>query len=100
MFSTGQLASAEALIRWNDPATGLVPPARFIPLLEETGLIYEVGRWAVNRAVQDYLRWTRAGLSAVPIAVNVSPQQLWHRDFVADIQQAIGVTTSAPDSPR
>jgi len=89
--ATGQLAGAEALIRWNDPATGLVPPARFIPLLEETGLIYEVGRWAVHRAVEDYLRCSRAGLAAVRIAVNVSPQQLRHRDFVADIQRAVGI---------
>jgi diguanylate cyclase (GGDEF)-like protein/PAS domain S-box-containing protein len=88
--ATGQLAGAEALIRWNDPATGLVPPARFIPILEETGLIYEVGRWALHRAIGDYLRWIRAGLAAVRIAVNVSPLQLGHRDFVGEIKLAIG----------
>jgi len=88
--ATGQLAGAEALIRWNDPATGLVPPARFIPILEETGLIYEVGRWALHRAIGDYLRWIRAGLAAVRIAVNVSPQQLRHRDFVGEIKLAVG----------
>jgi diguanylate cyclase (GGDEF)-like protein/PAS domain S-box-containing protein len=93
--ATGELAGAEALIRWNDPEAGLVPPARFIPILEETGLIYEVGRWALRRAVKDYLRWNRAGLAAVPIAVNVSPQQLRHRDFVADIQLAIDIDPSA-----
>jgi diguanylate cyclase (GGDEF)-like protein/PAS domain S-box-containing protein len=88
---TGQLAGAEALIRWNDPASGLVPPARFIPILEETGLIYEVGRWALHRAIADYLRWLHAGLAAVRIAVNVSPQQLRHRDFVADIKLAVSI---------
>jgi EAL domain-containing protein (putative c-di-GMP-specific phosphodiesterase class I) len=88
-IATGRLAGAEALIRWNDPATGLVPPARFIPILEETGLIYEVGRWALHKAIQDYSRWSRAGLNAVPIAVNVSPQQLRNRAFVADIKRAI-----------
>jgi diguanylate cyclase (GGDEF)-like protein/PAS domain S-box-containing protein len=93
--ATGQLAGAEALIRWNDPVTGLVPPARFIPILEETGLIYEVGRWALHRALADYLRWTRAGLAAVRIAVNVSPQQLRHRDFVADIKLAVGIDPAA-----
>jgi diguanylate cyclase (GGDEF)-like protein len=46
---SGKLVGAEALIRWNDPLTGLVPPGRFIPVLEETGLIHEVGRWALNR---------------------------------------------------
>jgi diguanylate cyclase (GGDEF)-like protein/PAS domain S-box-containing protein len=93
--ATGRLAGAEALIRWNDPATGLVPPARFIPILEETGLIYEVGRWALHRAIGDYLRWIRAGLGAVRIAVNVSPQQLRHRDFVADIKLAVGCDPAA-----
>jgi diguanylate cyclase (GGDEF)-like protein/PAS domain S-box-containing protein len=88
--ATGQLAGAEALIRWNDPATGLMPPARFIPILEETGLIHEVGRWALHRAIGDYLSWIRAGLAAVRIAVNVSPQQLGHRDFVAEIKLAVG----------
>jgi diguanylate cyclase (GGDEF)-like protein/PAS domain S-box-containing protein len=90
-IASGQLAGAEALIRWNDPATGLVPPVRFISILEETGLIYEVGRWALHKAIEDYLRWCRAGLTAVPIAVNVSPQQLRHRDFVADIKLLIAV---------
>jgi EAL domain-containing protein (putative c-di-GMP-specific phosphodiesterase class I) len=94
-IATGRLAGAEALIRWNDPATGLVPPARFIPILEETGLIYEVGRWALHKAIQDYLRWFRAGLNAVTIAVNVSPQQLRNRAFVADIKQAIAVDPAA-----
>jgi len=93
--ATGQLAGAEALIRWNDPATGLVPPARFIPILEETGLIYEVGRWALHRAIEDYLRWIRAGLAAVRIAVNVSSLQLRHRDFVADVQLAVGIDPAA-----
>jgi EAL domain-containing protein (putative c-di-GMP-specific phosphodiesterase class I) len=90
-MASGKLTGAEALIRWNDPAAGLVPPARFVPILEETGLIYEVGRWAVHKALEDYLNWARAGLAAVRIAVNVSPQQLRHRDFVADIQLAIGI---------
>jgi diguanylate cyclase (GGDEF)-like protein/PAS domain S-box-containing protein len=94
-IATGELAGAEALIRWNDPATGLVPPARFIPILEETGLIYEVGRWALHKAIADYLRWHRAGFAAVPIAVNVSPLQLRHRDFVADIRLAIAVDSAA-----
>jgi diguanylate cyclase (GGDEF)-like protein len=85
-----RLGSVEALIRWNDPRTGLVPPGRFIPVLEETGLIYEVGRWALRQAVADYRRWRRGGLPAVRIAVNVSPLQLRHHGFIADIEQAIG----------
>jgi diguanylate cyclase (GGDEF)-like protein/PAS domain S-box-containing protein len=91
-----KLVGAEALLRWNDPRTGLMPPGRFIPILEETGLINEVGRWALRQAVADYLRWRAAGLAAVRIAVNVSPLQLHHRGFVAEIEQAIGVDANAP----
>jgi diguanylate cyclase (GGDEF)-like protein len=90
-LASGKLTGAEALIRWNDPRTGLVPPGRFIPILEETGLIYEVGRWALGKAIEDYLRWRRAGLAAVRIAVNVSPLQLRHRGFIADMEQVIGI---------
>jgi EAL domain-containing protein (putative c-di-GMP-specific phosphodiesterase class I) len=94
-LASGKLTSAEALIRWNDPRTGLVPPGRFIPVLEETGLIYEVGRWALRQAVADYLRWRAAGLPAVRIAVNVSPLQLRNRGFIAEIGQVISVDAHA-----
>jgi len=92
---SGELTGAEALIRWNDPRTGLVPPGRFTPMLEETGLIYEVGRWALGRAIEDYLRWRQAGLPAVRIAVNVSPLQLRNRNFIGDIERAIGDDANA-----
>jgi EAL domain-containing protein (putative c-di-GMP-specific phosphodiesterase class I) len=89
-LASGKLTGAEALIRWNDPRTGLVPPGRFIPILEETGLIHEVGRWALRKALEDYLRWRDAGLSAVRISVNVSPLQLRNPGFIAEVRQAIG----------
>src|ERR1039458_7956284 len=92
---SGKLTGAEALIRWNDPRTGLVPPGRFIPILEETGLIYEVGRWALGKAIEDHLRWRSAGLPAVRIAVNVSALQLRNRGFIAEIEQAIGIDAHA-----
>ncbi|MDB6084937.1 MAG: domain S-box protein [Gammaproteobacteria bacterium] len=92
---SGKLAGAEALIRWNDPRTGLVPPGRFIPVLEETGLIYEVGHWALRKAIDDYLRWRRAGLPAPRIAVNVSQLQLRNRGFITEIEEAIGIDSEA-----
>jgi diguanylate cyclase (GGDEF)-like protein len=94
-LQSGKLTSAEALIRWNDPRTGLVPPGHFIPILEETGLILDVGRWALRKALEDYLRWRAAGLPAVRIAVNVSPLQLRNRDFIAEIGKAAGVHADA-----
>jgi diguanylate cyclase (GGDEF)-like protein len=94
-IASGKLTGAEALIRWNDPQSGLVPPARFIPLLEETGLIHAVGRWALHKAIEDHQRWRNAGLPAVRIAVNVSPLQLRSRSFVAEIEEAISMTNDA-----
>jgi diguanylate cyclase (GGDEF)-like protein/PAS domain S-box-containing protein len=90
-LASGEVVAAEALLRWNDPRTGLVPPARFIPVLEETGLIFEVGRWVLNKAVEDYLRWRREGFHGVRIAVNVSPLQLRHSGFVAEIERIAGI---------
>jgi diguanylate cyclase (GGDEF)-like protein len=92
---SGKLTGAEALIRWNDPVSGLTLPGRFIPILEETGLIHDVGRWVLRKAIEDYQRWRNDGLPAVRIAVNVSPLQLRNRNFVSEIQQAIGVAADA-----
>jgi diguanylate cyclase (GGDEF)-like protein len=94
-IATGKVTGAEALIRWNDPQSGLVPPASFISILEDTGLIHEVGRWALHKAIADHQRWRRAGLAAVRIAVNVSPVQLRHRNFVAQIEEAVRLTAGA-----
>ena len=94
-IATGLLTGAEALLRWNDPQSGLVPPGRFITILEETGLIHEVGSWALRQAIDDYRRWRQAGHATVRIAVNVSPLQLRNRSFVAELEQAIG---DAPDA--
>src|SRR5258706_8070252 len=92
---TGKVSSDEALIRCNDPRTGLVPPGRFIPILEETGLIYEVGRWALRKAIEDYLRWRAEGLAAVRIAVNVSALQLRNRGFIGEVTRAIDIDAHA-----
>ena len=96
-LASGKVTSAEALIRWNDPLTGLVPPGRFISILEETGLIYDVGRWALRQAIADYLRWRTAGLPAVRIAVNVSPLQLRNRGFIDEIAGVIAIDQHAAD---
>ncbi len=84
------IVGVEALIRWQSPELGLVPPLRFIPLLEETGMILEVGAWALRRAVLDYRRWMEMGLAAPRIAVNVSTIQLRQREFIDVLRAAIG----------
>jgi diguanylate cyclase (GGDEF)-like protein/PAS domain S-box-containing protein len=92
-----RIGSLEALIRWTHPSLGLVPPARFVPLLEETGLIAEVGAWAIRRAVEDQQRWRAEGLPAPRVAVNVSALQLRQANFVDVVRQAIGSAAAAID---
>jgi EAL domain-containing protein (putative c-di-GMP-specific phosphodiesterase class I) len=73
----------------------VVQPGRFIPVLEETGLIRDVGNWVLRQAVADYLRRCDAGMRSARIAVNVSALQLRHRDFVNEVKRAIGVDPRA-----
>ncbi len=83
---SGAVAGLEALIRWQTPEDGLVSPGVFIPVLEETGLIMDVGRWVLRRAAQQYVEWVEAGYQPPRIAVNVSALQLSQPDFVATLK--------------
>ena len=85
-----RISGLEALMRWNDPDTGLVvPPVKFIPVLEETGLILEAGRWALQQAIADSARWKGKRLQVPRIAVNVSAIQLRQKDFVATVESVL-----------
>jgi len=86
-----RIEGVEALIRWQSPELGLVPPLKFIGLLEETGLIIEVGAWVFRQASRDRKSWLEMGLNAPRIAVNVSPVQLRRADFVAVVGEVLGV---------
>ena len=79
---TREIQGVEALIRWRDPEEGLISPTLFLPALEASGLIIDVGEWLIRQAAEDCRAWRSAGLPALRIAVNVSPQQLQRRDFV------------------
>jgi diguanylate cyclase (GGDEF)-like protein/PAS domain S-box-containing protein len=72
---TGKMVGAEALIRWPHTTRGMIPPTSFIPLAEETGLIYEVGSWVLEEACRQISVWLAAGLDPLPIAVNLSARQ-------------------------
>jgi EAL domain-containing protein (putative c-di-GMP-specific phosphodiesterase class I) len=72
-----------------------VAPGNFIPMLERTGMINDVGRWALRQAVEVYRGWCDAGLAAVPIAVNVSPLQFHNIEFIKDIRRLVGTDTRA-----
>jgi EAL domain-containing protein (putative c-di-GMP-specific phosphodiesterase class I) len=91
-----QISGLEALIRWNDPESGLVPPGQFIPLLEETGMILEVGSWAISKALADYRNWHSQGLQPPSIAVNVSSIQLRQKNFVDIVSKAIKDSNAMP----
>jgi len=83
-LESGRVESVEALLRWNDPATGVVEPARFLEVLEASGMIVQVGHWVLNQAVRDCERWVQMGIAPLRVAVNVSAVQLRQRAFVRD----------------
>jgi PAS domain S-box-containing protein/diguanylate cyclase (GGDEF)-like protein len=80
---TRRIEGVEALLRWRDPDAGLVAPGTFIPLLESSGFIVEVGEWIIRQAAQDCQQWREQGLTPVRVAVNISPVQLRRTDFVS-----------------
>jgi diguanylate cyclase (GGDEF)-like protein/PAS domain S-box-containing protein len=98
-LASGRWTGVEALIRWNRPGHGLVPPADFIPLLEETGLIESVGIWVIQAACKQIAAWIAAGIGPVPIAVNVSVKQLLHGRLDADSVRGPGDIASLIEAP-
>jgi diguanylate cyclase (GGDEF)-like protein len=89
-IATGELVGAEGLLRWNDPQSGIVAPAVFLPVLESTGMIVDVGEWVVQQAAQDLAHWAAQGLKSIRLAVNVSPLQLRDPQFSARFFAAAG----------
>jgi EAL domain-containing protein (putative c-di-GMP-specific phosphodiesterase class I) len=75
-MARGTLGGVEALLRWQHPLLGWVPPARFIPLAEQTGLIREIGDWVLQEATHQLARWRADGLVVPMVSVNISPLQL------------------------
>ena len=86
---TGAIVGVEALLRWPHPQRGFVPPAEFIPVAEDTGLIVELGRWVLQRACDDAVAWDRAGAPPLTVAVNVSARQLKEKSFLDDVLTAL-----------
>jgi diguanylate cyclase (GGDEF)-like protein/PAS domain S-box-containing protein len=94
-ISTGQIVGCEALLRWQHPTRGWVPPGEFIPIVERTDLIAPLGRWILHRACQQAAGWTRDGLGPLKVAVNLSPAQFKQTQSllgqVADILDQTGL---------
>lgn len=88
-LSQGLLIGAEALLRWRNPQIGLVSPARFIPILENSDLAREIGLWVLNAACRETRRWRDAGLGDLYVAVNVSARQLRDADLVQAVERTL-----------
>lgn len=95
-LATGRIVSAEALVRWEHPEWGLVEPAEFITTCEETGLIVPLGDWIMKAVCRQQRAWQDAGLRVIPIACNVSAQQLNRVDAVRYVGEALQETGLEP----
>jgi diguanylate cyclase (GGDEF)-like protein/PAS domain S-box-containing protein len=91
-LATEQVTGCEALVRWQHPMRGLVPPSDFIPLAEDVGLIAVIGEWVLRRACEEAASWP----GGVRVAVNVSPSQLRDANFVATVMSALAESGLAP----
>lgn len=88
-LSTGAISGAEALLRWNRGGATMASPARFIPLLEETGLIIPVGEWVIREASRQIKAWQTQGLNAVPVAINLSGRQFEEKDLASTVARQL-----------
>ncbi|HEY4127729.1 MAG TPA: EAL domain-containing protein [Gammaproteobacteria bacterium] len=97
-LQTGRISGAEALLRWNHPELGLIPPSRFIPVAEETGHILRLGDWVLKSACLQMRAWQDAGLTDMHIAVNISVRQLRQPDFLDRLMTILDETGLLPGS--
>jgi len=96
-LSTNRLIGLEALLRWNHPRFGLLPPARFLPILESSGLIHSAGEWVIATACRQLAAWQhRFELPDLSIAINLSPQQLLHNRLVEVVSKSLADTALDP----
>jgi diguanylate cyclase (GGDEF)-like protein/PAS domain S-box-containing protein len=91
-FRSGAITGVEALLRWHSQVLGMVSPAKFIPLLEESSRIIQVGEWVLAEACRQGRRWLEQGLPALRIAVNLSPRQFQQHDLAARVRKILDET--------
>ncbi|MFA9558842.1 EAL domain-containing protein [Evansella sp. AB-rgal1] len=88
-IQTLEITGVEALIRWNHPSKGIISPAQFIPLAEETGLIFSIDDWVLREACQQLAAWREEGLSSITISVNISSRQFYNKELVTTVMQLL-----------
>ena len=93
---SGEIFAVEALIRWRHPRLGLAPPAKFIPIAEESGLIVPIGDWALREACRQNKAWQDAGLPPIAVCVNVSARQFRENHIVSAVAQALAESALEP----
>jgi diguanylate cyclase (GGDEF)-like protein/PAS domain S-box-containing protein len=97
-LETGEIAGAEALIRWTHPVRGPIPPAEFIPIAEDSGLIVAIGNWVLREACKQARAWVDAGLPFTTIAVNISAIEFRHESFLEGVFAILEETGLNPSS--
>ncbi|MUK88998.1 EAL domain-containing protein [Ornithinibacillus sp. L9] len=95
-IETGKVDSAEALLRWNHPSWGIVPPLEFIPLAEETGQIVEIGKWVLKTVCEQIASWKKEGIPPIRVAINCSAQQFLHKNLISKLDQFISQSEVNP----
>ena len=96
--SQGRLRGTEALLRWQHPTLGLIPPAQFIPIAEDTGLILPLGRWVLQTACEQLTRWAQQpDWQHVSVSVNVSGRQMRQANFVQEVLEVLAQTGAPPE---
>lgn len=95
-LKSGYVTGAEALLRWHHPDLGVLLPAQFIPLAEETGLIVEIGKWVIRQACLQSVAWQAQGLSSVSVAVNLSSRQFADEALLTDVLKIVEETGADP----
>jgi diguanylate cyclase (GGDEF)-like protein len=94
----GEMTGVEALIRWLHPQRGMIPPAEFVPIAEECGLILSMGQWVLLEACRQAREWNDLGLGIIPVAVNVSAVEFGAKDFLSGVRAALIATKLEPQN--
>lgn len=95
-LNSGIITGCEALIRWNHPSRGMIPPDTFIPIAEETGLILPIGNWVIQTVCDQIATWQKQGIEVVAVAANISAKQFNNNDLIAIVEHALNSTKLDP----